>query len=219
MFDNVLVGIRVGHRDAGRNALALARELVSSDGKLMLVYINVVAPKPAPDSGAMADAATRRYALAELTALGVGYDGSAGSEQALAVARKLAAERGATLSASQVIPPPLHVRDGWSAEREVEARVTEAKERIAALGGVEPRAESAGGVLSSKDERETIVDAVHARSGERRVRRRPALVDGWTSPWSSTGVIRSSGASDDRPNHPKRVMTAHLLGQQACGQP
>lgn len=239
MFDDVLVGIRVGHDGAGRDALALATELVSADGKLTLVFVNVVARKPAPDSGALADAAMRRYALAELAALrdevgvqaetsvvdarslrhglheraaggradlivigasdydeldrmlvaddtrdlleaapcpvavapagysatatalrtiGVGYDGSGGSERALAAARRLAAERGATLSAFQAIPPPLHVRDGWSEEREVEARVAEARERIAALGGVDPRAESADGVVEGLERFGASVD-------------------------------------------------------------
>jgi len=260
MFDDVLVGIRVGHRDAGRDALALGTELVSPAGTLTLVHVNVVAPKPAPDSGVLGDAARRRYAVEELTALrhevdvhaevltvdaesvrrglhglaaarqadlivvgasdydqldrvlvaddtralledapcpvavappgcwataaalsriGVGYDGSGGSEQALAIARRLAAERGATISAFQAIPPSLHVRRGWSEDQEVAARVTEARERIAALGGVEPRAESADGVVEGLERFGASVDLLILGPHEHRPVDR--LLDGTTS--------------------------------------
>jgi nucleotide-binding universal stress UspA family protein len=233
---------------------------VSAEGKLTLVFVNVVAPKPAPDSGSLADAAMHQYALADLAALrdevgvqaelavvdasslrhglhdraaggqgdlivigasdydeldrvlvaddtrdlleaapcpvavapagysatstalrtiGVGYDGSGGSEQALATARRLAAERGATLSAFEAIPPPLQVRDGWSEEREVAARVAEARERIAALGGVDPRAESADGVVEGLERFGASVDLLILGPHEHRPLDR--LLDGTTS--------------------------------------
>lgn len=260
MFENVLVGVRIGHRDAARDALALGAELVSSDGKLTLAYVNVVSPKPAPDSGAIGDAARRRYAVGELTALqdemgvhpevaavdagsvrrglhelaaglhadlivigasdydeldrvlvaddtrdllkdspcpvavapaglsatpvglstiGVGYDGSDGSEQALAVARQLAAERGAALSAFQAVPPPLDVRRGWSEEMEIEARVAQARQRLAAVGGVEPRAESADGVVEGLERFGASVDLLVLGPHKRRPVDR--LIDGSTS--------------------------------------
>jgi nucleotide-binding universal stress UspA family protein len=68
MFENVVVGIR-DDGAAARDAIALSRELVSRQGELTLLHVYVVASKPAPDSGAVGDAAKRRHALERLTAL------------------------------------------------------------------------------------------------------------------------------------------------------
>lgn len=76
----------------------------------------------------------------EWTAIGVGYDGSPESERALAVGRTVAAQHGAKLLAFTAVsvptttfgPGPLHVSDV------IDPLVDQARNRIAALGGVEP---------------------------------------------------------------------------------
>ena len=67
MFSNVVVGVK--ELEAGRDALRLARALTSANGNLTLAHVQVVAPKPAPDSGAAGAAARRRGALERLAAL------------------------------------------------------------------------------------------------------------------------------------------------------
>lgn len=83
--------------------------------------------------------ARRAKALREI---GVAYDGSPESGRALSLARKLAAERGAELSAFEVVPPPAYVSDPWNVEEAIDRDVEKARERIAAFGDVEPRARS-----------------------------------------------------------------------------
>jgi nucleotide-binding universal stress UspA family protein len=216
MFENVVVGVR--DYEAGRDALALARELGSPVAALTLVHVHVIASKPASDSGAFGDAAKRRIALRRLTALadelgvdgqvacvearsarrglhqfasdrdadvlvvsashrdelgrdfigddakavledapctvavapagysaraaeirriGVAYDGSPESEQALALGRRLAARRGADLSAFQAVGATMNIRDPWNLRGEFDEPVEEARQRIAAVGGPE----------------------------------------------------------------------------------
>jgi nucleotide-binding universal stress UspA family protein len=74
--------------------------------------------------------------------IGVGYDGSPESEHALAVARKLAAQHGSTLSAFQAVALPRYMFVGGPAPiaETLEDFVDEARGRIAALGGVEAHA-------------------------------------------------------------------------------
>jgi nucleotide-binding universal stress UspA family protein len=67
MFSNVVVGVK--ELEAGRDALCLARPLTSANGNLTLAHVQVVAPKPAPDSGAAGAAARHQDALERLTAL------------------------------------------------------------------------------------------------------------------------------------------------------
>jgi nucleotide-binding universal stress UspA family protein len=67
MFSNVVVGVK--EPAAGRDALCLARALTSANGNLTLANVQVVAPKPAPDSGAAGFAARRRDALERVAAL------------------------------------------------------------------------------------------------------------------------------------------------------
>ena len=219
MFEEVVVG--VGDDDTGRDAVALGKELVSAHGRLTLVHVHVVASKPAPDSGAVGDAAKRRYACELLTALsdefsvdarvsciearsvrrglheyassrradllvvgtsppdesspvplrdhtrevledppcavavapldyvahvatvsriGVAYDGSDESERALALGKRLAAERHAELSAFEAIKPPLYIHDPWNVEAETEEQVERARRRIEAASGAEAEA-------------------------------------------------------------------------------
>jgi nucleotide-binding universal stress UspA family protein len=76
-----------------------------------------------------------------LRVIGLGYDGSVASEQALAAARILAAEHDATLSAFEAVRPSVFVPDPFDSHAEIDQRVAQARERIAALGGVEAHAE------------------------------------------------------------------------------
>ena len=48
MFDNVVVG--VDDYEAGRDALELAKQLVSPDGDMLLVFVEVVMRAPGPDT-------------------------------------------------------------------------------------------------------------------------------------------------------------------------
>jgi nucleotide-binding universal stress UspA family protein len=77
-----------------------------------------------------------------LREIGVGYNRSPESESALAVARELAAERGAKLSAFEAVAIPAYSfgpAAGAVAES-IPAYIDQARDRIAALGGVEPHA-------------------------------------------------------------------------------
>jgi len=219
MFEVIVVAIK--GEDAGRDALALTRELAPPHGEVTLVHVLVVPDKPAPDSAASRQAAKRRYALERLTALaaefaidaqvscveaasvrrglhgcasdrradllvvgasnedvlarafvgddarrvledapcavavapvayatrataiskvGVAYDGSPESAEALAVAREFAAERHAELSAFEAVRAPLYVHDPWNAEAEIDDRVEEARRQVVALGGLQAQA-------------------------------------------------------------------------------
>lgn len=74
--------------------------------------------------------------------IGVGYDGSPESEHALAVAREIAGQCGAKLSAFEAVSLPTYTFVGGPVPvgDVVEGVVNEARERITALGGVEPHA-------------------------------------------------------------------------------
>ena len=67
MFSSVVVGVK--ELEAGRDALCLARALTSAKGSLTLAHVHVVAPRPAPDSGAAGSPASRRDGLEHLAAL------------------------------------------------------------------------------------------------------------------------------------------------------
>lgn len=78
---------------------------------------------------------------APIKSVGVGYDGTPESEAALAFARELAAQHGASLSALMVVEPPSYATIVRSVAR-VEADqqgLAEAKREIEALEGVEGR--------------------------------------------------------------------------------
>ncbi|MGO9793813.1 MAG: universal stress protein [Solirubrobacteraceae bacterium] len=74
--------------------------------------------------------------------IGVGYNASPESQHALAVARELAVARGAKLSAFEAISLPAYFfsAPGAPVVETIDACVDEARERIAALGEVEPHA-------------------------------------------------------------------------------
>jgi nucleotide-binding universal stress UspA family protein len=218
MFSNVIVG--VDGREGGRDALALAKQLVSKDGKLAPAHVWFIDPTT-PLSGPKTEQSTQRQRALEriaaadglvadsslltiadrsvgeglhelavdhgadllvvgasrrgligrvvigddaqsvlehkpcpvavapagysarpavLREIGVAYDGSLESQRALAVARKLAAGCGARLSALEVVQIPVYLRNPWYVEDAVDRAVEEAREQIAALGGVEARA-------------------------------------------------------------------------------
>lgn len=61
MFSSVVVGVK--ELEAGRDAPCLAGALTSANGNLTLAHVQVVAPKRAPDSGAVGAAARRHGAL------------------------------------------------------------------------------------------------------------------------------------------------------------
>jgi len=84
----------------------------------------------APCAVAIAPAGYANEAVA-MREIGVGYDGSPESEHALRMARSLAAQAGATVSAFQVVS---------LAATAAGPLLDQARERIAALGGVEPHA-------------------------------------------------------------------------------
>jgi nucleotide-binding universal stress UspA family protein len=89
MFKNVLVG--VGDREGGQDALALARQLVSSDGALTLVQVQVVTRKPSADSGLVREAQERQRELGMLASLRdeADVDADLASVKGLSVARGL----------------------------------------------------------------------------------------------------------------------------------
>ena len=215
MFDNVVIG--VDDYEAGRDAIELAKQLVSLDGELLLLYVEVVMRAPGPDTypewqlddrrhalerlasvrdGAHAPAqlltvqagsvagglheavrrqgdllvigasrrdefertfvgddtrqvlqdapsavavAPRGYAarVRSLDTIGVGYDGSPESEQALTVAGELARDRGAELSVFEAVAEPMYSSDPVSGQWALEARLEKAEEQLAELRDVD----------------------------------------------------------------------------------
>lgn len=72
--------------------------------------------------------------------IGIGFDGSAQSERALALARRLAAERHAELSAFEAVPAPVYARDPWDVKGDVPDHVEAARQRVAALDQLQAEA-------------------------------------------------------------------------------
>ena len=77
-----------------------------------------------------------------LTRIGAAYDGSPESERAVAVARALARERGAGLSAFEAVGEPAYVRSIVNPQPEIDEGLAEARRRISELRDVEPYAAS-----------------------------------------------------------------------------
>ena len=77
--------------------------------------------------------------LPSLDTIGVGYDGSPASEQALTVASTLARERGAELSAFEAVAEPMYASDPVSGQWALDARVQKAENQLAELGDVNSR--------------------------------------------------------------------------------
>jgi nucleotide-binding universal stress UspA family protein len=76
--------------------------------------------------------------LPSLDTIGVGYDGSPASEQALTVASALARERGAELSAFEAVAEPMYANDPVSGQWALEARLEKARKQLAELRDVKP---------------------------------------------------------------------------------
>jgi nucleotide-binding universal stress UspA family protein len=74
--------------------------------------------------------------------IGVGYNGSPESEHALEFAARLASEHGAKLSAFEAVSLPTYLFAGGPApvDLAIEDMVKDARERLAALDGIEPHA-------------------------------------------------------------------------------
>lgn len=98
----------------------------------------VLEDAPCPVAVAPRGHARRAPALEKI---GVAYDGSPESERALALARGLARERDAVLSAFQAVPEP-YAHSIVNPQPEIEVGLAETRRRIADLGGVEAHAES-----------------------------------------------------------------------------
>jgi nucleotide-binding universal stress UspA family protein len=95
----------------------------------------------APCAVAIAPAGYSQHA-ALMREIGVGYDGSPESQNALEEASEIAAEHGAKLSAFEAVYFPRHLfpRGRGPHDASIDDLVKQARERIAALGGVEPHA-------------------------------------------------------------------------------
>ena len=111
----------------------LGRVLIGDDTRAAL--------NGAPCAMAIAPANYSRQPVA-MREIGVAYNGSPESEHAIAVARELAAECGAKLSAFEAVSLPSYAFLGgpMPVDGAPESLVDDARERIAALGGVEPHA-------------------------------------------------------------------------------
>jgi nucleotide-binding universal stress UspA family protein len=246
MYDNVVIG--VGDLEGGRDALALGRQLVSSERGLTLLQVQVVSRKPSADSGLMRETqeqqrerdvlaslrdeaevdarvasvkglsiarglhAFARLHRADLLVVGasrasevdrmligddtrevlrdapcavaiapvayatrlrpmkeiaVAYDGSRDSDGALEIARGLAAEGHATVSAVQVVPMSVAAGDPWNPDAAVAQAVEAAERRVVALGGVEPHVVS-GDAAEELERFEPSVDLLVVGAHEHR---------------------------------------------------
>jgi len=109
----------------------LARDIVGDDTREIL--------DGAPCAVAVAPGGYASEA-AGLRKIGVAFDGSTGSERAVEVARGLAADCHAELSAFEAVAPPAYAHDPWNVRGDMEQSVEAARRRVAALGDVEAEA-------------------------------------------------------------------------------
>jgi nucleotide-binding universal stress UspA family protein len=126
-----LLVVRASHLDE------LGRDFIGDDTKDLL--------DDAPCTVAVAPAGYLARAR-PIARIGVAYDGSAGSSQALALARTLAAERGAELSAFEAVSAPAYAHDPADIAGEWGQPAAAARQRLAALGGLEPDARTGDAV-------------------------------------------------------------------------
>jgi len=115
--------------------LSVGSTAVSLAGRVLVGDITRAALIGAPCAVAIAPLGYANEGGA-ITRIGVGYDGSRESEAALAVARELAAQHGAALTAMTVVEPATLVR-GVTRSRADEQELDEAKRDLAALDGVQ----------------------------------------------------------------------------------
>lgn len=111
-------------------------------GRVALADDTRAALNGAPCAIAIAPAGYSRERPAPIREVGVGYDGSPESEHALGVARGLATELGARLSAFQAVAVPSYLAHGrtFADGMVVTNLVDDARARIASHEGVEPHA-------------------------------------------------------------------------------
>lgn len=111
-------------------------------GRVRLADNTHAALNGAPCAIAVAPTGYHAESLPLMREIGVGYDGSPESEQALTLARALALETEAKLSAFHAIAVPTYLLHGLTAAdgTQITGLVDEAREQIAALGDVEPHA-------------------------------------------------------------------------------
>jgi len=109
----------------------IERDLVRDDARRVL--------EGAPCAVAVAPRGYRP-GRATLARIGVAYDGSPESRRALALGRALAAEHDAEVAAFEVVSAPLYAHDSCEMHEEIDRSVTRARERLAALGGVDAEA-------------------------------------------------------------------------------
>ena len=127
----------------GADLLVLGSSRRGLFGRVALGHDTRAALNGAPCAIAIAPVAYFSEPRPPMREVGVGYDGSPESEHALGVARDIAAELGSKLSAFEAVSIPAYIYVGASAPVEASAIgrvVAIARNRIAALGGVEPHA-------------------------------------------------------------------------------
>jgi nucleotide-binding universal stress UspA family protein len=93
--------------------------------------LEVLEDAPCPVAVAPVGYAARRAST--MDRIGVAYNGSPEGDQALELARRLAANQGAELSAFEAVTTPEFARDPWDV-REIDHHVEEVRQQVAALG-------------------------------------------------------------------------------------
>ena len=124
--------------DAGADAIVVGSSRKGLTGRVWHGNDMRGALNGAPAAVAIAPSgyADRPHALSEV---GVGYDGSPESQRALEVARQVATEHGARLSAFEAVPVNAAYAEGRHPKQEtIDRLVKEAIERLGSLDGVEP---------------------------------------------------------------------------------
>ncbi len=127
--------------DTGADLLVVGSTRRSLVGRVLTGDDTRAALNTAPCAVAIAPAGYGA-APSSLREIGVAYNETPESEHALDLARRLAAEHGARLSACEAISLPRYLFSGGSApvDESIEDFVKAARQRIAALGDVEPHA-------------------------------------------------------------------------------
>jgi nucleotide-binding universal stress UspA family protein len=134
-------GLHVLAETAGADLLVVGSSRRGLLGRVMLGDDTRAALNGAPCAVAIAPTGYSRYPVL-MREIGVGYNTSPESEHALAVARSLAAGRGAKLSAFEAVTLPASFFAGalGPLNEAIEDFVNEASKRVAGLEGVEPHA-------------------------------------------------------------------------------
>ena len=147
---------------------------------------------------AVAPAGYRTEPPSLMREIGVGYDGSPESEQALALARALAHETAAKLSAFRVVAVPGYVFHGRTAVDGtlIKDLVDEARAQIAAIDGVEPHA-AYGDVAEELALYSASLDLLVL--GSRGSARRPAGAREHHAAARSYGTLPAAGPDSGRP--------------------